>query len=331
MIIQCEKCETSYRFDEALIDGAGVWVRCTRCQNTFFLENPVDEKIIFPAVPGDDELRVADGAGDERPKEIMAFEDIDEGDGHDGLTFVDEGVEPVPDVTGPFEEPIEEAMSEGSDETISDDETTDVDDVPPGEDEPDATAPSGKRAKVLGSLLVLLAVAFAAYLILYPQVRQDLYDRILASLPFEKRAVIDKTSVGTAAPQRAEIYFIDTKEQAINNWIAGDILVVEGFAVNKGDIPASKVKVRGRILDAAGAVLMEETSYGGTVLSEEELRNLTEEELHAELSNPWGRDFDNRNIPKDGRLPFTLVFVNPPENAQEYVIDLDSVSVGTNR
>jgi predicted Zn finger-like uncharacterized protein len=40
MIIQCEKCEARYRFDDALMEGDGVWVRCSRCGHVFFQAKP---------------------------------------------------------------------------------------------------------------------------------------------------------------------------------------------------------------------------------------------------------------------------------------------------
>ncbi len=43
MIIQCRKCKTRFRFDESLVEGDGVWVRCSRCQNVFFQERPAGE------------------------------------------------------------------------------------------------------------------------------------------------------------------------------------------------------------------------------------------------------------------------------------------------
>ncbi|MDI6776411.1 MAG: DUF3426 domain-containing protein [Syntrophales bacterium] len=49
MIIQCQKCATKFRFDETLIDGDGVWVRCSRCQTVFFQDNPGKEKITIPS------------------------------------------------------------------------------------------------------------------------------------------------------------------------------------------------------------------------------------------------------------------------------------------
>jgi len=40
VIVQCEKCKTRYQFDDSIIEGEGVWVRCMSCMHVFFLENP---------------------------------------------------------------------------------------------------------------------------------------------------------------------------------------------------------------------------------------------------------------------------------------------------
>jgi predicted Zn finger-like uncharacterized protein len=40
MIIQCEHCETQFRFDESLIRKDGIWVRCSRCRHEFFQNHP---------------------------------------------------------------------------------------------------------------------------------------------------------------------------------------------------------------------------------------------------------------------------------------------------
>lgn len=47
MIIQCDKCNTKYRIDDSRVSGAGVKVKCTKCQNVFIVmppdEAPVEE------------------------------------------------------------------------------------------------------------------------------------------------------------------------------------------------------------------------------------------------------------------------------------------------
>ena len=40
MVAQCKNCQTKFKFDETLIEGEGIWVRCNQCKNVFFLENP---------------------------------------------------------------------------------------------------------------------------------------------------------------------------------------------------------------------------------------------------------------------------------------------------
>jgi len=41
MIVQCGRCLAKFRFDDRLMHGEGVWVRCSLCQNEFFQSNPI--------------------------------------------------------------------------------------------------------------------------------------------------------------------------------------------------------------------------------------------------------------------------------------------------
>ena len=41
MIIQCRQCRIKFRFDDALMQGDGLWMRCSRCQHVFFQDNPL--------------------------------------------------------------------------------------------------------------------------------------------------------------------------------------------------------------------------------------------------------------------------------------------------
>lgn len=58
MIIQCRKCETRFRFDDSLIAGDGVWVRCSRCQHVFFQQRATgDASVVEPDIPS---VRISD-------------------------------------------------------------------------------------------------------------------------------------------------------------------------------------------------------------------------------------------------------------------------------
>jgi predicted Zn finger-like uncharacterized protein len=44
VIITCPECDTKYRYDEARFGGADVkQVKCTSCQHSFEVRNPLDE------------------------------------------------------------------------------------------------------------------------------------------------------------------------------------------------------------------------------------------------------------------------------------------------
>ncbi len=44
MIVQCDKCQTKYRLDDARVTGSGVKVRCTKCMNVFIVRTPAIEE-----------------------------------------------------------------------------------------------------------------------------------------------------------------------------------------------------------------------------------------------------------------------------------------------
>ncbi len=51
MIIQCDKCFTKFRIDDAKVTGAGVKVRCTKCQNVFIAAPPLPPVEKTPSSP----------------------------------------------------------------------------------------------------------------------------------------------------------------------------------------------------------------------------------------------------------------------------------------
>lgn len=60
MIIQCDKCATRFRLDDARITPSGVKVRCTKCDNVFIVTPPpppeeVQVEELFGVAPGMDE------------------------------------------------------------------------------------------------------------------------------------------------------------------------------------------------------------------------------------------------------------------------------------
>jgi hypothetical protein len=119
----------------------------------------------------------------------------------------------------------------------------------------------------------------------------------------------------------------DVRHRVLNNYILGHIGVVEGTAVNRADFPISRILIKGEILDAYSVVLGEHTGYAGNILTDEELTNLSEEEILLKLSHPEGLNNSNDKIMPNGQIPFMIVFSHEPAG----VIKTTVVTVGAER
>lgn len=298
MIIQCERCKTKYNFDESAVEGEGFWVRCTRCDNVFFQENPSAESTPFSVDLGKPEEEERDQVLDDLSKIIDEIEREGEG----------EVIEKIEDIYSP-----QEAEKEGA--------------KPPDE------SITLKKKKVLWSPLELLAylivvvlVLGGVYIWLFPDLAVKVGDKI-KGLPIVERIVGTDTEKESRSLDvaKSNVEITDIEERYMENWVIGNLLVVEGIAVNNNDYSVSKIMVRGRVLNQSGDSIMEVESYCGTIISDEELLNLTEIEIRQELSNPYGSGFPNKDIPNGGKIPFMLVFTNPPEGASEFTVELAGV------
>ncbi len=344
MIIQCKKCGTRYNFDEALIEGEGIWVRCTRCKNMFFQVNPAREQIVSIPDIVDENIAIGTDMKKEKPetgayREVVQYprsdEDKEKRDEVEQLwqdiALMEEG--------NLFNDQLEK-------DALLKDEGKPVNPAEPiliEENDSDRngiirkeTGTGGKRkgfwtpGRIVVYPVIVIVVLLTVYFWFFPQVgRQILNNVYLVEESTQITGGKDNTKRSING-SKEKISFVNIKEHTVKNWIVGDIFIIRGIAVNKNTSPVSQVKVRGRILDSSGTVLMKEKVYAGNILTDEELKNLTEEEIKEELSNSWGSDFLNKEIPYKGEIPFMIVFSNPPERAKEYLIDPVQVEAVSN-
>ena len=109
MIIECDKCNSSFNLDESLLTEGGSMVRCSQCKNVFMAYPPESVPIEEPSFdqPLDEDLEES-VIIDYPPSEGMQAESLEEGMGAD------------------FDESFEEALEEEPEETISLDELPDL-------------------------------------------------------------------------------------------------------------------------------------------------------------------------------------------------------------
>lgn len=314
MIIQCRKCETRFRFDDALVEGDGFWVRCSRCQAVFFQERPLPElppAAVQPEIPSvriSEARRIPDDRfdlADERPPRVER-----------------DTAELLPPL--PFEAPLDaaeeiekDAAAEGM-ETLDKealDPSGDGDEAAEAEEELDGSVEPGQKRwfravlKIVAFLVFTVLVAGGVYLWLFPEAQIRALESVspwLKGVPgIEKLLGTEsKSRENAAVPVRLK----DVRQRSIANLLMGNLSVIEGVAVNQSSHPLAKIRVRLVISDAYDVVLGEKIAYCGNILTDAELNTLAEAEIQRDLATPQGSDVSNEKVPPNGEIPFMIVF-----------------------
>lgn len=283
MIIECKECGTKYRFDETRVGEEGVWVRCTRCGHVFHEKKTTEEGAV----------------GLDRIVTSTAAEES--GRAEEELPAAGAGEKAPPkEKKSPDERP-----------------------APPPEE---MTLPRAKRRPAwtpvrIGLYLAMLVIVLGGvYLYLFPQIGEQVLNLFYSKGP-EKAVTVEKKPAPPAPA--AGINFSEVRERFLKNLIVGgDILVIQGTAVNDFDYSVSKIRVRGKILDNAGKILGETEVFAGNILTDEELVKFTDKEILDDLSKPEGSDVSNVSIAPKGKIPFMVTFINPPKEVDEFIIEL---------
>ncbi len=308
MIIQCRQCATKFRFRDEQMTGDGVWLRCSRCGHEFFEANPRPQTPVGPAA-------------EETPEA-----------GKESFTFV-----PRHDAKPPMEEPVPKPASKpepeeakplmpadvitreaaGKPET---DEEAEVEDEDLEEEKP--RAPFWTTGRLVAYSILVFIVVGSVYLWLNPAITRDVLNYVN---PGSADKILGPAPKAASVAPLGGINFAEVKERFTKSTTSGDLLVISGLAVNEYEYPVARLKLRCKILDSTGKLLGEVETYGGNLLTDDELNRLTDKEIMAELQRPEGSDMPNTGIRPKTSIPFMLVFMNPPKEVDEYIIELAGV------
>jgi predicted Zn finger-like uncharacterized protein len=336
MIIRCRKCDTRFRFDETLIEGDGVWVRCSRCENVFFEERPSGEPPSSTPVGEIPSVRISDAVriGDANRIPEDRFPSAEE-----RLPWAErEGAS----VTSPHpaaaedETPVEigrESVLEGIEaemerEPLGGPTVAEEDDEEEEEEEEEIREGRPKRGRWGRILLRIAALAVFSVLVaggialwLFPEVRTQTGENLypwLRGIPGVEQFL--GTEVKSRATSQAPVRIKDVRQRTVTNLLVGALRVVEGTALNQSPAPLANIRVRLVISDAYDVVLGEKVVYCGNLLTDAELNTLAEAEIQRELSTPGGTDVSNRRIAPNGEIPFMIVFSQGQAGAIKTVV-----------
>ena len=315
MIIQCRKCETRFRFDENLMEGDGVWVRCSRCQYVFFQERPAGDfpaaELEIPSVRISDARRTPNDrfpAVEEGPipTEVKAEIPLQPKAGAEQTPAVE--FEKEPSIEGLEEDLGKKPLGGPAAGVEKEEEAAD------GEEEATEGGTGRKRwgrtlLKLIALVVFMVIVAGTVYLYLFPEVRTQ----VLAwASPWLRGVPVLENLIGTEMKSGgtvlAPVRIKDVRQRSVANLLTGNLRVIEGVAINQAPYPLARIRVRLVIADAYDVVLGEKIVSCGNLLTDAELGAMAEAEIQRELSIPQGSDVSNERIAPNGEIPFMIVF-----------------------
>ncbi len=94
---------------------------------------------------------------------------------------------------------------------------------------------------------------------------------------------------------------------------AGQMLIIQGAAVNNHKATRSAITVKGVLLDAKGKTLLQQTVFCGNPLEETALHSMSFAAIEEAMNNQFGDSLSNMNVAAGASIPFTIVFRNLPE------------------
>lgn len=113
----------------------------------------------------------------------------------------------------------------------------------------------------------------------------------------------------------------------INKPGIGDILVINGEAVNNLGRARAAIQLKATLFASASEHLSTKLAYAGNKLSREQIIGMPKEKIEETMSNQFGDSLSNLEILPGASIPFTIVIFNPPTNAKEFSVEVSGSTV----
>ena len=177
-------------------------------------------------------------------------------------------------------------------------------------EEPLPVPPPPKKSslsRIVLLLVLLLVVLGGAAGFLFMQQGSLNLNAVAEYLPFLKD-YIDENQEFAPGDRIA----INISGSSYVNGQAGQMLVIQGSAVNNHTSSRSSITIKGTLVDAKGKTLLQQTVFCGNALNDAELANMSFGAIEEAMNNEFGDSLSNMNIASGGSIPFTIVFRNLP-------------------
>ena len=170
-----------------------------------------------------------------------------------------------------------------------------------------AKTSKGPLSRVVTLLLLLLLALGGAAGYLYMQEGALNLSTLTRYLPFLQDYIGE---VPAEAPSHQ--IGINISGSSYVNGKAGQLLVIQGAAVNNHSTTRSAITIKGVLLDASGQSLLQQTVFCGNFLGEDDLKTMPFTAIEEAMNNQFGDSLSNMNVAAGASIPFTIVFRNLP-------------------
>jgi predicted Zn finger-like uncharacterized protein len=116
----------------------------------------------------------------------------------------------------------------------------------------------------------------------------------------------------------------------VNNAQAGQMLVIQGSAVNQHTASRSSITIKGVLVDAKGKTLLQQTVFCGNAMTNKELEAKPFKQIEEAMNNEFGEGLSNMNVSGGSSIPFTIVFRNLPDGIANINVEVVDSKPGAN-
>ncbi len=162
-------------------------------------------------------------------------------------------------------------------------------------------------SRILVLLVLLLVVLGGAAGFLFMQEGSLNLNTVVRYLPFLQKYIGEAPAVSPG--DRIGINIIGS---SYVNGKAGQMLVIQGSAINNHPGTRSAITIKGVLLDAQGKALLQQTVFCGNKLDEAALKSMPFAAIEEAMNNQFGDSLSNMNVAAGASIPFTIVFRNLP-------------------
>ena len=339
MIIECKQCGSKFKLDEGLLREEGSKVRCSVCKATFkayppglapvedkeqeIVDRTQGETVTLDTPPTLGEQKPEPLLGDTFETELAHALQEDEETKKIGTLSPDQIPEEEEDVRFDFEE----GMKGGPEMEVapSTDLPLETERKPRAQEKPEKGLPKKTKKGGLSRflmiilILVLLLLGGAAALRFFAP---ELVPGSLTSL----LGVAGKPEVKDPGIRRLSFKAVTGKFYQSDK--AGNLFCVRGMIVNGYPGSRSFIRVKGSLLDEKGAAVKQKLAFAGNAFSENELKELSVEQINQALANRTGKGDINVNVKPQASVPFMIVFEELPDNLSEFTVEAMSSAPG---